>query len=66
MPQCDGKNFVREQQQNKTIIVNNEVKVVEEAFCVNRWGKEYKDSRVDGVMVNCDKYEGMYSIEHCQ
>ena len=62
VPECNGTKFVTEQNQNYTILEDDEVKVVKQAFCVNKWGKEYKGSRVDGTTVNCDAYQGMYNL----
>ena len=39
------------------------VKFTEQAFCVDKWGNEYKDSRVNGTTVNCDKYKGMCTVD---
>ena len=63
IPACDAYNkFVRLQRLEYRIEeASGAVKEINQTFCVNKHGKEYKNSRKDdGEIADCDEYIGMY------
>ena len=56
IPKCNGKYFSPMQTNIYTIKDGEKETLVKQAFCVNKWGEEYKESRVNGETADCEKY----------